>query len=43
VTLSTLDDPTLLAPRMHVWVKDQLPWVAIGDDLPQLPAGTAGS
>jgi hypothetical protein len=43
VTLSTLDDPTLLAPRMHVWVKDRLPWVAIGDDLPQLPAGTAGA
>jgi hypothetical protein len=43
VTLSTLDDPTLLAPRMHVWVKDRLPWVAIGDDLPQLPAGTAGT
>ena len=43
VTLSTLDDPTLLAPRMHVWVKDRLPWVAIGDDLPQLPAGTVGT
>ena len=43
VTLATLDDPTLLPPRMHVWVKDRLPWVAIGDDLPQLPAGTAGS
>jgi hypothetical protein len=43
VTLSTLDDPTLLPPRMHVWVKDRLPWVAIGDDLPQLPAGTAGA
>jgi hypothetical protein len=43
VTLSTLDDPTLLAPRMHVWVKDRLPWVAIGDDLPQLPAGAAGT
>jgi hypothetical protein len=28
---------------MHVWVKDRLPWVAIGDDLPQLPAGTAGT
>jgi len=43
VTLATLDDPTLVPPRMHVWVKDRLPWVAIGDDLPQLPAGTAGS
>jgi len=43
VTLSTLDDPTVLPPPMHVWVKDRLPWVAIGDDLPQLPAGTAGT
>ena len=43
VTLSTLDDPTLLPPRMHLWVKDRLPWVAIGDDLPQLPAGTTGT
>lgn len=42
VTLSTLDDPTLLPPRMHVWVKDRLPWVVIGDELPQLPAGTSG-
>lgn len=42
VTLSTLDDPTLVPPRMHVWVKDRLPWVVIGDDLPQLPAGTSG-
>ena len=40
VTLSTLDEPTLVPPRMHVWVKDRLPWVVIGDDLPQLPAGT---
>jgi hypothetical protein len=39
-TLATLDDPTQLAPLMHVWVKDRLPWVAIGDSLPQLPAGT---
>ena len=43
VTLSTLDDPTLIPPRMHLWVEDRLPWVMIGDDLPQLPAGTSGS
>jgi len=42
VTLATLDDPTLLPPRLHVWVKDRLPWTPICDELPQLPAGTAG-
>jgi hypothetical protein len=44
VTLATLDDPTLLRPQTHVWVKDRLPWVAIDDQLPQydgaVPTGT---
>jgi hypothetical protein len=40
VTLATLDDPTWLAPQMHVWVKDRLPWLAIGDRLPQHAEGT---
>ena len=39
VTLATLDDPTLIAPVMHVWVQDQLPWMPIGDSLPQHQAG----
>lgn len=43
VTLATLDDPTRLAPLMHVWVKDRLPWAAIGDSLPQFPAGTTAT
>lgn len=42
VTLATLDDPTLLAPLMHVWVKHQLPWVAIGDDLPRHEESISG-
>jgi hypothetical protein len=41
VTLATLDDPATIAPRMHVWVSERLPWVRIADDLPQFPAGTA--
>ena len=40
VTLATLDDPATFAPTMHVWVADKLPWVSIGDGLPQF-AGTA--
>jgi hypothetical protein len=35
VTLASLDDPGALAPTMHVWVSDKLPWVSIGDGLPQ--------
>ena len=42
VTLATLDDPTLVTPAMHVWVKDRLPWVAIGDTLPRHEGGATG-
>lgn len=40
VTLASLDEPALLAPQMHVWVEDKLPWVSIADSLPQYPGGT---
>jgi hypothetical protein len=39
VTLATLDEPALIQPRMHVWVAERLPWVAIGDQLPQFAGG----
>jgi hypothetical protein len=42
VTLATLDDAVQLAPRMHVWVADKLPWVRIEDGLPQYPGTAAG-
>ena len=35
VTLATLDEPAVLAPTAHIWIRDKLPWVRIGDDLPQ--------
>jgi hypothetical protein len=38
VTLGSLDEPARLAPRMHVWVADKLPWVKIADGLPQFEA-----
>lgn len=41
VALATLDEPALIQPRMHVWVAERLPWVVIGDQLPQF-AGNAG-
>jgi hypothetical protein len=31
VTLSSLDDAGALAPQVHIWVEDKLPWVAIAD------------
>jgi hypothetical protein len=35
VTLATLDDAKGLAPACHIWVSHKLPWVALGDGLPQ--------
>jgi hypothetical protein len=40
VTLASLDEAAGLAPRMHVWVGEKLPWVHIDDGLPQLIDGT---
>lgn len=41
VTLSTVDDPTGLTPRAHVFTSDRVPWHDILDDLPRL-GGTSG-
>lgn len=42
VTLASLDDPGALAPTMHVWVSDKLPWVSISDGLPQFDGAPPG-
>ena len=42
VTLATLEEAARLAPQMHVWVADKLPWVRIEDGLPQFPESAAG-
>jgi hypothetical protein len=34
-TLALLDDPSALAPQMHIWVQDKLPWVKLSDGLPE--------
>jgi hypothetical protein len=31
VTLGSFDDPRRLAPEMHVWVAEKLPWLSIDD------------
>lgn len=40
VALATLEAAAGLAPRMHIWVQDKLPWVSIADGLPVYQAGT---
>jgi hypothetical protein len=42
VTLASLDDPGALAPTMHVWVSDKLPWESISDGLPQFERAPPG-
>lgn len=35
ITLATLDDPEVLRPTCHIWVRDKPSWVVITDGLPQ--------
>ncbi len=35
VTLASFDDAATLAPTAHIWVQDKLPWIKLGDGLPQ--------
>lgn len=37
VTASTLDDPSVAKPTVHVWVSTRMPWVKLDDGLPTLP------
>lgn len=34
-TLVSLEDPSKVAPKMHIWIRDKLPWEEIQDGLPQ--------
>jgi len=42
LTLATLEEAARLAPQMHVWVADKLPWVRIEDGLPQYSESAGG-
>jgi hypothetical protein len=35
VAVATLDDPTALAPRYHIWTRAKLPWFDTDDNLPR--------
>lgn len=37
VATATLDDPMAVRPEFHIWVSEKLPWVELGDGLPQYP------
>jgi hypothetical protein len=37
VTVASLDDPEALAPQMHIWESQRLPWIHLGDGLPRHP------
>jgi hypothetical protein len=52
VTIGSLDRPEDLAPRVHVWASDRLPWIRLADGLPTVkrpgapavtPGGSGGS
>jgi hypothetical protein len=34
----TLDDPALIPPVVHGFIKDRIPWFDTADDLPRYPA-----
>ena len=34
---ATLDDPSIAAPKTHVYISHQQPWIKLADDLPTFP------
>ena len=41
VAIATLDDPAALAPECHIYVSEKLPWLTLGDGLPQHAQGSS--
>jgi len=45
-TLASLDDPSAVVPRFHIWTRSQISWFEIADEKPRYAtnrAGTAGT
>ena len=38
---ASFDEPAAIAPQMHVYVEEQLPWVRLDDGLPRIMKNTA--
>jgi hypothetical protein len=36
-TVASLDDPSSITPRFHIWTERQLPWFQTADELPRHP------
>ncbi|MEE8412368.1 MAG: GFA family protein [Acidobacteriota bacterium] len=43
ITAGSLDDPSELKPRDHVWFDRKLPWLQVEDDLPRYSRGRRDS
>lgn len=39
ISASSLDNPALFKPQMHLWTNDAQPWDLISDGCPQFPKG----
>jgi hypothetical protein len=37
ITIGSLDGPENIAPTLHYWDRERLPWVHFADDLPRFP------
>ena len=37
ITIASLDHPETVAPTLHYWDAERLPWVHLADDLPRYP------
>ncbi len=38
IAVGSLDEPAQLAPTLHFWTSERLPWLQVSDALPQFPA-----
>ena len=43
LTIESMDDPKAFKPAVHIWVEDKLPWIVIGDELPQFQKIASGA
>lgn len=35
LTIASFDDPAALPPQLHMWERERLAWLVLGDDLPR--------
>jgi hypothetical protein len=35
ITVGSMDDPSALPPRMHIWDSKRIPWLVVEDELPR--------